>query len=146
MGECRARAAPSERPHLAKFCAACRAYLAAAPPTDIERQRVQRLWTPQVHTWGPVRITPGMASCLLALDTCGRRVDRGWVERFTVDIVAGQWTSDPDPILIGHDRGLYNGLLRLCAVVRAQRAVEMSVTSGVDPAAYATIDYRLPMQ
>lgn len=86
-------------------------------------------------------ITPQEAK--LWLDTKNSRnrpISENAVAKYTQQIKDGNWVDNGQAFIFGTSGQLLNGQHRLLAIVRANKAVEATITYGVDDAAFDTID------
>lgn len=87
-----------------------------------------------------VRITPAMAREMLQGNTSNRPLRPKTVEYLSREILAGRWMVTADGIGIDSTGRLINGQHRLQAIIRADRAVDMIVTRGLQPESFLVHD------
>jgi hypothetical protein len=85
-------------------------------------------------------LRPEDVDFLLSLNTRNRKLDRRWVDELYRRIEAGVWVYNGDPVRISDKGGLLDGQHKLHAFQRHGKAMECLVVTGLDEAAWATID------
>ena len=85
-------------------------------------------------------ISPSVAASWLEKKAPNRKVSPRAVERYAADMRAGRWASNGSSIVMGRSGKILDGQHRLEAIVQAGIPVTMMVVSGVDDAAFSTID------
>lgn len=85
-------------------------------------------------------ITPADAQEILAKNTHNRPIRPADVNDYARDMVAGKWRMNGQAIQIAKDGTVLNGQHRLHAVIRADRAAEFLVVTGLEMADQDTID------
>ena len=85
-------------------------------------------------------ISPSVAASWLEKMAPNRKVSPRAVERYAADMRAGRWQSNGSSIVMGRSGKILDGQHRLAAIVQANIPVSMMVVSGVDDAAFSTID------
>lgn len=95
---------------------------------------------PEVHV-SLMTITPVVAAEWLKRNTSkNRKVHAGLVLKYAEDIRAGRWQINGSTIVMASTGAIIDGQHRLLAIVEAQRPVQAMVVSGVNDAAFETID------
>lgn len=87
-----------------------------------------------------VTLTPQMAHELLAHNTNNRSLRNREVERYARDIISGNWQLTGEPIQIDWNGNLLNGQHRCNAVIMANKAIEVFIIRGLNPASQSVID------
>lgn len=86
-------------------------------------------------------VTPLMAQEWLKKNTSkNRKVNAQLVLKYAEDIRAGRWQINGSTVVMAASGAIIDGQHRLLAIVEAQRPIETMVASGVDDAAFETID------
>lgn len=87
-----------------------------------------------------VIITPLGALAMLEFNTNNRRLKQNKVDRLVQSIIEGHWFLSPDAITFDRNGVVINGQHRLQAAVEANRAIEVLMLSGADPASRQIVD------
>jgi len=77
------------------------------------------------------RVTPRMAAAWLNMNTHNRKLRSGVAERYAADMMAGRWTSCPEPISFYADGRLADGQHRLFAIVESDVAITLPIARGL---------------
>ena len=85
-------------------------------------------------------ITPAMAEALLGTVKINRAVRQNHVLLLVMQMEAGKWHLNGQPIIISNKGNLLDGQHRMLAVALTGKSIEMLVVEGVDEAAFETID------
>jgi hypothetical protein len=87
------------------------------------------------------QMTPELAAWILEhANGHNRKMSPGFVRRFAADIIAGLWKDNGDSIRFDWNGQLLDGQHRLAAIVESGVTLLATVTLGLDPAVYDTID------
>lgn len=87
-----------------------------------------------------ITITPDLAQQLLKRNTRNRKLRERAVGDYARDMAAGHWAINGEAIKISSNGDVLDGQHRLHAIVAADRAVDMFVVIGLDPATQETMD------
>jgi hypothetical protein len=85
-------------------------------------------------------IDAARAEVYLQHNARNRRVVRAHVAAIALDIAAGRWMLNAQPICFARDGTLLNGQHRLMAVILADGAIEVPVVRNLPSEAFATYD------
>jgi len=86
------------------------------------------------------RITPTMAKRYLETSRGNRPISQDTVRSYAKTMMDGKWRLNGVPIIFDSEKRLLDGHHRLHAIIAANRAIEMSVTYGVDSDVFTTYD------
>lgn len=86
------------------------------------------------------RITPTMAKKYLETSRGNRPISQDTVRSYAKTMMDGKWRLNGVPIIFDSEKRLLDGHHRLHAIIAANRAIEMSVTYGVDSDVFTTYD------
>ena len=85
-------------------------------------------------------LTPQLAQQLLSSQNHNRNIKRDLIDRLARDIREGRWQLNAQPILVDSEGHLGDGQHRCRAVLQAEMTVQVVVTHGIAPTAFATLD------
>lgn len=85
-------------------------------------------------------VSPELAAQWLTLNTNNRPLSKNAVQQLAAQIQRGEWQLTHQGIAFDEDDVLIDGQHRLAAVVKASRAVPMTVTHGVPRTAFTVMD------
>ena len=85
-------------------------------------------------------VTPEDAQKILRGNTINRTIRASWVSTLARAIKAGDWNTTHQGIAIATDGTLLDGQHRLMAIIEANKAVKMMVTTGMDRDVFRHID------
>lgn len=89
-------------------------------------------------------ISPAVAKGWLEKMATNRRLSERAVDKYAADMRAGRWLENGSTIVMGKTGQILDGQHRLHAIVKADVPISMVVVSGVDDAAFSTIDTGRP--
>ena len=86
-------------------------------------------------------VTPEEAAIWLGTkNSRNRPVSENAVSKYAQEMKDGRWVDNGQPIIFGTDSQLLNGQHRLFACVRSGKQFSTTITYGVDPKSFGTID------
>lgn len=85
-------------------------------------------------------ITPSYAKYLLESNTINRSPSSKTIEKYSRDMMSGNWDSNGSAITLAEDGTLVDGQHRLMACIKANTPFETIVVTGVDKGAFKTVD------
>ena len=107
---------------------------------NVEQNLAQMLLSRKEFVSEEVLITPYLASILLGANISNRPLSEMTVKAYALEMKKGKWVMNGQGIVISNKGILRDGQHRLQAVIEANVGVKMLVSSGVDDAAYKTLD------
>lgn len=87
-----------------------------------------------------LRVTPAKAQEFLAKNINNRPIRNGSIEQLTGIIERGEWRVTHQGLAFDKAGNLLDGQHRLHAIIRANKAVDILVTTGLDQETFAVID------
>jgi hypothetical protein len=87
-----------------------------------------------------ISLTPQLAKQLLSKNQLNRPLSSMIVGKYTEAIRRGEWQLNGEPVIVFSDGNLGDGQHRCAAVVRSGIAIPTILLTGIDPAAFGTIN------
>lgn len=94
----------------------------------------------EIKMFPHIKVTPVMASDLLALNTANRRKRQWLVDDYAKQMKEGKWEFNGDCIILSSEGVLLDGQHRLEAIVESETMQMFNIQTGISPDAFPTID------